>query len=152
MAISASLDLKARLAELESDSREALLAIWREVMKRPVPKRISREMLVRILAWHIQAQAIGGYDASTRRRLKQAAKGRVTPPASASLKPGARLVREWNGISHTIDIVEGGAIWRGQRYRSLSAVARAITGARWSGPRFFGLVDRKEADQAGSVS
>jgi hypothetical protein len=144
MAISAPLDLEARLAELESGSREALLPIWREVMKRPVPKRISREMLVRILAWQIQAQAIGGYDASTRRRLKQAAKGRVTPPASASLKPGARLVREWNGISHTVDIVEGGAIWQGQRYRSLSAVARAITGARWSGPRFFGLVHRKE--------
>lgn len=143
MAISAPLDLEARLGELECGSREALLPIWREVMKRPVPRRISREMLVRILAWHIQAQAIGGYDTSTRRRLKHAAKGRVTPRASARLKPGARLVREWNGVSHTVDIVEGGAIWQGQRYRSLSAVARAITGARWSGPRFFGLVHRK---------
>ncbi|MEN0653915.1 MULTISPECIES: DUF2924 domain-containing protein [Hyphobacterium] len=148
MAISASLDLKARLAELESGSREALLPVWREVMKRPVPRRISREMLVRVLAWHIQAQAIGGYDTSTRRRLKQAAMGRVTAPASASLKPGARLVREWNGISHTVDIVDGGAVWQGQRYRSLSAVARAITGARWSGPRFFGLVHRKGDDKA----
>ena len=151
MAISASLDLKARLAELESGSREALLPVWREVMKRPIPRRISREMLVRILAWHIQAQAIGGYDASTRRRLKHVAKGRVTPPASTSLKPGARLVREWNGISHTVDIVEGGAVWQGKRYRSISAVARAITGARWSGPRFFGLVDRKGEGKAGAT-
>lgn len=151
MSVAAQSKLEARLAELETGSREALLPVWREVMKRPLPRRISREMLVRILAWYIQAQAIGGYDASTRRRLKQAAKGRVTPPASASLKPGTRLIREWNGISHTVDVVEGGAVWRGQRYRSLSAVARAITGARWSGPRFFGLVDRKEAVQTGSA-
>lgn len=151
MPVAAQSKLEARLAKLETGSREALLPVWREVMKRPLPRRISREMLVRILAWHIQAQAIGGYDASTRRRLKHAAKGRVTPPASASLKPGARLVREWNGISHTVDIVEGGAIWQGQRYRSLSAVARAITGARWSGPRFFGLVHRKGDGRAEAI-
>lgn len=58
---------------------------------------------------------------------------------SDSLKPGSRLVREWNGVVHRVDVAEGGFIWNGQTLKSLSAVARAITGARWSGPRFFGL-------------
>jgi hypothetical protein len=54
------------------------------------------------------------------------------------LKTGARLVREWNGVTHVIEVADTGFVWKGVRYRSLSAVARAITGARWSGPRFFG--------------
>ncbi|MEM6422200.1 MAG: DUF2924 domain-containing protein, partial [Pseudomonadota bacterium] len=58
------------------------------------------------------------------------------------LKPGGRLVREWNGVSHVVDVTADGLIWRGERYRSLSAIALAITGARWSGPRFFGLRSR----------
>ena len=58
------------------------------------------------------------------------------------LDPGARLVREWNGVSHTVDVTDHGFEWRGERYGSLSAIAREITGARWSGPRFFGLNGR----------
>ncbi|NJN06321.1 MAG: DUF2924 domain-containing protein, partial [Rhodobacteraceae bacterium] len=58
---------------------------------------------------------------------------------SPALKPGGRLIREWNGVTHAVDVVEGGFLWKGQRYTSLSPIARAITGARWSGPRFFGL-------------
>ncbi|WP_423827748.1 DUF2924 domain-containing protein [Shimia abyssi] len=56
-----------------------------------------------------------------------------------ALKPGGRLIREWNGVTHVVEVVEGGFLWKGQRYASLSPIARAITGARWSGPRFFGL-------------
>jgi hypothetical protein len=59
--------------------------------------------------------------------------------ASPKLQPGARLVREWNGVSHVVEVIENGFVWNGCRHRSLSAIARAITGARWSGPRFFGL-------------
>jgi hypothetical protein len=59
--------------------------------------------------------------------------------ASPALKPGGRLIREWNGVTHVVDVVDGGFLWNGQRYASLSPIARAITGARWSGPRFFGL-------------
>ncbi|WP_283054676.1 DUF2924 domain-containing protein [Thetidibacter halocola] len=61
------------------------------------------------------------------------------PASSPALKPGGRLIREWNGVTHVVDIVEGGFLWNGQRHASLSPIARAITGARWSGPRFFGL-------------
>ena len=56
-----------------------------------------------------------------------------------TLQSGARLVREWNGVNHVVEVIEGGYVWNGDRHRSLSAIARAITGARWSGPRFFGL-------------
>ena len=63
-------------------------------------------------------------------------------PASPKLRSGGRLVREWNGVSHVVDVTDAGYLWRGERHRSLSAIARAITGAHWSGPRFFGLTGR----------
>jgi len=71
-------------------------------------------------------------------KLEKAA--RDEPSAtSPALKPGGRLIREWNGTTHLVDVVNGGFLWNGQRYASLSPIARGITGARWSGPRFFGL-------------
>jgi hypothetical protein len=71
-------------------------------------------------------------------------RGSVTPAPPISLRPGTRLVREWRGVTHSALIHADGIEWRGQRYRSLSVVARKITGARWSGPRFFGL--RRQLD------
>ena len=69
-----------------------------------------------------------------------ATRQRCAPPASKPhLAPGTRLLREWNGRTHQVDVTDDGFVWNGETYRSLSAVARAITGARWSGPRFFGL-------------
>ncbi len=59
-----------------------------------------------------------------------------------TLHPGTRLIREWNGVTHRVEVEEQGLLWRGTRYSSLSAVARAITGARWSGPRFFGVAGK----------
>ena len=64
---------------------------------------------------------------------------RVSRTAAPVLQPGTRLVREWNGTTHIVEVIEGGYVWNGDRLRSLSAIARSITGARWSGPRFFGL-------------
>src|ERR1700716_2737120 len=84
---------------------------------------------------------------ATARKLEQAAagppsRGAAKPPPPIALKPGTRLVREWHGVTHTALIHADGIEWRGQRYPSLSMVARKITGARWSGPRFFGLRQR----------
>ena len=84
---------------------------------------------------------------ATARKLEQAAagppsRGAAKPTPSVSLRPGTRLVREWHGVTHMVLILADGIEWRGQRYRSLSVVARKITGARWSGPRFFGLRQR----------
>ncbi len=96
-----------------------------------------------MLAWRIQADADGGLDAETRRALRRpiAAASRATPQPSA----GTKLVREWQGVQHEVTAApEGGFFYRGERYRSLSQVARAITGTRWNGPRFFGLRDEEE--------
>jgi hypothetical protein len=92
------------------------------------------------VAYGLQERALGGLAASTRRRLGAAAEERIKPaPARHTLTAGATLLREWHGESHQVTMLEGGVLYREQRYRSLSEVARQITGCRWSGPRFFGL-------------
>lgn len=145
-----AIDIEARLAELQTSSRGALLPIWRDVMKKPVPPRISREMLVRILAWHIQAQAKGGLKPRTQKRLKRIAQHGIQGVPASSVSPGTRLVREWNGVSHVVDVTDTAIMWRGQTFSSLSAVARAITGAHWSGPRFFGTAGGKRSTKGKS--
>ncbi len=92
----------------------------------------------------MQAKRYGGLKPATDRRLRMFANGKangehVGRKTAPTLPSGARLVREWNGVNHVVEVVEGGYVWNGDRHRSLSAIARAITGARWSGPRFFGL-------------
>jgi hypothetical protein len=91
----------------------------------------------------MQEQVLGGLDAATRRRLERAAEslaeGRMPTTPGPKVKPGTRLLREWQGVVHEVIVLERGVEYRGGTWRSLSAVARAITSARWSGPRFFGL-------------
>ena len=93
----------------------------------------------------MQAKRWGGLKPSTLNGLRKNAARVPSKPNSAvpetrlALKPGTRLVREWNGRAHTVEVLDQGFLWNGEAYPSLSAVARAITGARWSGPRFFGL-------------
>jgi hypothetical protein len=122
--------------------RPALLALWSELMGSAPPRSMSQPLLRRILAWEVQAKVQGGLPAAVRAKLDSLsaaqAKGTTRSP-TPKLKPGGRFLREWNGVTHVVDVVEGGFLWRGERHRSLSAVARAITGAHWSGPRFFGL-------------
>jgi hypothetical protein len=99
------------------------------------------------IIYQLQERAYGGLSTATARKLEQAgadslSRGSVTPAPPISLRPGTRLVREWHGVTHMVLIHADGIEWRGQRYHSLSLVARKITGARWSGPRFFGLRQR----------
>lgn len=98
------------------------------------PRHRSAELLRRVLAWRIQADVHGGFDAPTRRMLGHE-KGEVQMAATA----GMRLAREWAGRRHEVVVVDGGVIYDGSTYGSLSEVARHITGQRWNGPRFFGL-------------
>ncbi len=124
--------------------RPALVERWRTHYRTDPPKGISRPLLVRAIAYEMQAKRYGGLKPATDRRLQMITNGtadgdhggRKTAP---KLQSGARLVREWNGVNHVVEVIEGGYVWNGDRHRSLSAIARAITGARWSGPRFFGL-------------
>ncbi len=130
--------MKVTVDEIETMDRAALIAVWNEIFGTPVPKRLSTPFLRRFLAFDVQARARGGLPKGLVARLSKAARDDLSPPNPA-LKPGGRLIREWNGVTHVVDVVEGGFLWKGQRYASLSPIARAITGARWSGPRFFGL-------------
>jgi hypothetical protein len=127
------------IAEIERLDRAALTAAWTRVFGAPVPKRLSSPFLRRFLAFELQAREGGGLPKGFAARLGKAARGGVVASGGPALKPGGRLVREWNGATHVVDVVEGGFLWNGRRHGSLSPIARAITGARWSGPRFFGL-------------
>lgn len=106
----------------------------------PPPALRSVDLLRRLLAWHIQADFHGGLDGALRRRLGQ--KGNATP---ANLHAGTRIVKEWQGRRYEVLVDHQGPLFEGRRYRSLSEIARAITGTRWNGPRFFGLRDAKVA-------
>ena len=137
----------ARLLALDRMDYAALQAEWRRLYRAPPPKRVGRDLLVLGVAWKIQEQACGGLSAATKRRLAELANtmdrdGGVTRNRAARLKPGARLVREWRGRTHTVVVVEDGFEWQGRRWQSLSAIAREITGGHWSGPRFFGLTGK----------
>lgn len=126
------------VAEIEAMDRAALLVAWSETFGAPVPKNLSQAFMRRFLAFEAQARRKGGLPARVRRELARDGE-RKTKPKSPALKPGGRLIREWNGVSHVVDVAENGFLWNRQHYGSLSAIAREITGAHWSGPRFFGL-------------
>ena len=116
---------------------------WRRLYHGDAP-RLSRDLLVLGLGYCVQEAAQGGLGKATRRKLQTIAKslrttGRVGSIPGLSLKPGARLVREWHGRTHTVTVTEDGFDYAGSSYPSLSTIAKKITGAHWSGPRFFGL-------------
>lgn len=94
------------------------------------------DLIARLLAWRIQSDALGGFDEATIRLLCST---RAAPPPPVVLAPGTRLAREWRGVRYEVEVRDGGFHHQGVRYRSLSEVARAITGTRWNGLRFFGL-------------
>ncbi len=135
--------LARQLVELESASPADLRGRWERAYKHPAPKRASRDLLLRALAYHIQERSEGGLSKSTRRLAKLAGLNGENREAMSlhrvRLKPGSRLIREWRGEVHRVTVLDDGFDYRGTRYASLSQIARAITGARWSGPRFFGL-------------
>lgn len=99
----------------------------------------SRDLVRRILAFELQADAYGGIDPEVKRRIRRTSL--KVARRKPGLQPGTRLVRDWRGSRHEIDVVDGGFAHEGTTYASLSEVARAITGTRWSGPRFFGLAE-----------
>lgn len=136
--------------------RDELAVLWRRRWRRQPPKGLSRRLLEYHAAWLLQAEASGGLTAATRRRLDTLAgadrssgdggaerkrhRGKVDPTTPRrALRPGSRLIRQWQGRSHVVEVIKGGFAYEGQSYTSLTAIAFEITGARWSGPRFFGL-------------
>jgi hypothetical protein len=137
-------DLAREIASLSALDPTALKQLWATLCGAAPPPGLNRPLLIRALAYRMQERALGGLKPATRRFLLQVSEdadhertGPVRPPRAA--QPGMVLVREWHGTSHRVTVLETACAWRGKRYRSLSEVARAITGTRWSGPRFFGL-------------
>ncbi|OWU67104.1 bacteriophage-related protein [Marinibacterium profundimaris] len=119
--------------------REDLLALWREIFGSPAPRGMSQTFLRRFLAFELQARRQGGLSRAAMTTLTKDAAGKPAQRKRPALRPGGRLLREWNGVTHVVDVTEEGFVWKGRTHRSLSVIAREITGARWSGPRFFGL-------------
>jgi hypothetical protein len=140
------LDTAAEMARLAGLGIDELRSEWRRLHQTSPPKRLSRDILLRGISYRLQERRHGGLSQATLRTLLSATAARrsfaLQRRPRVAFKPGTRLVREWHGQTHTVLILDDGVEWRGQRYRSLSVVARAITGARWSGPRFFGLQAR----------
>jgi hypothetical protein len=139
--------VEAEIARLGGLDLDGLRTRWRTATGRAAPAHLSRSLLLRLLAYRMQAEVLGDLDAATIRFLDKIASDRKSPgraiplPDGEVVKPGALLVREWEGTTHRVMAVADGYAWKGGTYRSLSEVARAITGTRWNGPRFFGLRD-----------
>ena len=132
------------IATLEVLPKDDLRRRWQEHYGTPPPKRLGRDLLLRGVSHAVQAKVEGGLEPALKRRLRRMAQDLKEQGDSAlairpPVKPGTRLIRQWNGGTHEVTVLETGYVWRGQRYPSLSRIAREITGTRWSGPAFFGL-------------
>ena len=136
------------IARLRSLDVGDLRARWHTVFRRRAPPHLPRHLLFRILAYRLQVDRLGDLDADCRRLLDRIASGpsdgidRLVADLNrprTELRPGTLLTREWNGHLQRVMVLAEGFSWNGKTYPSLSQVAFAITGTRWSGPRFFGL-------------
>ena len=135
-----------QIAELLDRSTQELRLAWRQLHRTGPPPGLSRDLLIRALAHQLQERAHGGASRALRRRLQTLAgefgERRRSFDPGIVLKTGTTLVRQWRGHTHTVLVREDGFEYEGQRYRSLTVIAERITGAHWSGPRFFGLTKR----------
>lgn len=133
--------LEDQLAKLDTMAKHDLKDRWAKLTGRPVPQ-VSAKLLRLALGYELQAKTLGGLPRKTRQRLDQAVAARTR---TSDVRPGMRLARELGGKVHVVTVGEGGEInWNGKEWRSLSEVARAITGTRWSGPAFFCLKQRRK--------
>ncbi len=136
--------LSAEIGGLSKASIRDLRERWKTLYGKEPSGHIGRPFIIRAIAYRLQEKAFGGLKPSTRRLLarvaeESAARSSPKSPLVRKAETGTILVREWQGASHRVTVLHEGVSFKGKRYRSLSEVAREITGSRWSGPRFFGL-------------
>jgi hypothetical protein len=140
------IEVERQIAELVDRSTQDLRVAWREIHRTGPPQGLSRDLLIRALAHRLQEQAHGGTSRAQRRRLQTLVqefdKGNAASDPGIMLRTGTTLVRQWRGHIHTVLVREDGFEYEGRHYRSLTVIAEKITGAHWSGPRFFGLTKR----------
>ena len=140
--------LALELAVLQSASMVELQAQFRRLYQRPAPESLSRDLIARLLAHRIQERRLGALDRELRVRLERLVQGL---PPGRRLKSGTVLVREHEGTMHEVVILPGGYLWNAETFKSLSMIAKRITGTSWNGPRFFGLrSNRSSAMKAGA--
>ena len=130
--------LSENIAELYGLSRADLIGRWIEIIGSTPNKTMTKDLLVRGIAYAMQEQLHGGLTRAEKKALAAMARGNAAP-TPGHLRSGTRLYRSWRGVTHEVLVLEDGYSWQARTYASLSEVARAITGTRWSGPRFFGL-------------
>jgi hypothetical protein len=143
-------DVRSEIERLAALDPDALRIEWQRMTATPPPRRMQKPLLLRALAYRIQAEAFGGLSKADARALAVAFGGAIEhgaarngkPIRALRLKPGTRLVREWHGRVHEVTVLEVGFAWNGGSHRSLSEIARAITGTRWNGLVFFGVKQR----------
>jgi hypothetical protein len=139
----ASIGIAGELARLSAVTIFELRGEWRRLHRMPPPMRLSRDLLMRGMTYKLQERLLGGLSKSILRKLEglnlDPETNSAHKPPPISLKVGTRLIREWRGVTHTVLVQAQGFEWNGHRYRSLTIIAHKITGAHWSGPRFFGL-------------
>jgi DUF2924 family protein len=136
--------VEAEIAGLSALSLQALRERWRALYGNPAPRSLRRGLLIRAVAYQLQVKAFGGLSATTKKKLREIAvaarEGRFDPAViGPRVKPGTRLIRVWQGETHSVLVLEDGFEWNGTRYRSLSLVAKTITGTNWNGWTFFGV-------------
>jgi hypothetical protein len=139
--------LETEIARLCGLGLPELRAVWEKHYGTMAPKTLRRDILIRSIAWRIQADAAGGLKPATRKYLRQVAEGAqsgtvVRAFLTGRIKPGTKLIRVWLDKTHTVMALADGFEWQGSRYRSLSKIARTITGTRWNGLVFFGVKTR----------
>jgi len=149
-------DIEAGIASLVDRSTHDLRHLWRKWRRTEPPLSLSRDLLIRALAYDLQARADGGPSAALRRRLQTLAraseKGALSVDPGNVPKAGTTLLRAWRGRTHTVLVHKEGFEDEGQRYRSLTVIAERITGAHWSGPRFFGVTKRARGSLLAAAS
>jgi Protein of unknown function (DUF2924) len=139
-----------RVDALPGSTKRALCGLWEQLFKAPPLAQLRRDLMIPILAYRIQEEAFGSLSADSRRRLRQLARIFEADPnarisSAPGIKPGTRLVRQWRGQVHVVNVEEKGYEYKGTSYQSLSEIAGFITGTRWSGPLFFGLKGKRAA-------
>ena len=129
-------------------NRPRVLAEWEVAFGSPPSRYLSVGFMQKAISYERQCKAAGGVPTSIRKALKRIANGKPAHEVSTrTARPGTHLVREWNGRSYQVETIEGGFRMDGKEWKSLSAIAKHITGTDWSGPRFFGLAKRTEGGQ-----
>src|SRR3954454_1517298 len=145
--------LESEIARLRGLDLPQLRTVWQKHHGTTAPKTVRRKILILSIAWRIQADAAGGLKPATRKYLGQVAEAArsgivVRPPAALRIKPGTKLIRVWQDKTHTVTALADGFEWQGSRYRSLSEIARTMTGTRWNGLVFFGVKSKTSNSNA----